>query len=202
MLSESSVDLYYTANADKGDWMQIATLEKVHCNPTCNFNSAFHSLPGEMLAIGERGSTFRVILSDGTVERGTLPFRHIASFYNNAKLTSRDRVSTDGGRSWQEVNTPHFYTNTQFDENGRAFSMGFDIDFGYNRPTIRQSKDDGKHWPQISQPPAFGVYVVGGASPVQYMQRGNNLWISLDSGVSWRPDHAAFEALVDKGGAK
>ena len=201
VLTESSITLHYTADASKGGWTQIATLDKVRCNRNCVFHAAFHSLPGEMLAIGDKGSTLRIRLNDSAVERGTLPFRHLVSFYNNAKLTARDRISTDGGRSWQKINTRITDGTSQFDRSGHVFTMSLNYEFGYMKPAIRYSEDGGQRWREISQPPTFGTYVVGGISPLQYMQHGNNLWVSTDAAKTWQLDHAAFEALVNDGGA-
>lgn len=200
VLTESSIALHYTADASKGGWTQAAVLGKVQCNSICMFNATFHSLPGEMLAIGDKGSTVRVRLSDGAVERGTLPFRHTVSFYNNAKLTARDKISADGGRSWQEINTRAMGGTAQFDQSGHVFELSLNFEIGFNRPAIRYSDDGGQHWREISQPPTFGTYVVGGISPAQYMHYGNNLWVSLDAGLTWQIDHAAFEALAHDGG--
>ncbi len=200
VLTESSIALHYTADAKKGDWMQAAVLGKAQCNSICTFNATFHSLPGEMLAIGEKGSTIRVRLSDGVIERGTLPFRHTVSFYNNAKLTARDKTSADGGRSWQEINTRMVDGTAQFNRSGHVFTLSFNFEFGFTRPAIRYSDDAGQHWREISQPPTYGAYVVGGVSPAQYMHYGNNLWVSKDAGLTWQVDHAAFEALANDGG--
>jgi len=200
LLTESSVSLYYTADARSAEWKNIAVIEKLDCKKGCVFSARFHSMPGEILSINGSGATTRVRLADGAIESGVLPFRYISSFYNKAMLTARDNISADGGRVWREINTPTIYGNTQFDGSGRIFTNSTDFNFkkSYVRPTIRRSEAEGSRWPEISYAPTSGEYVVGGASSLQYIRHGNNLWVSYDAGSTWQRDRDFFAILDGK----
>jgi hypothetical protein len=190
--------LFHSADALRGDWVELQRFPAVKCGWSCNTPAQMHRLGDELVVFGGVDEMLRIRLDSGQLERSRLPFKHVGSSYSGGRLAIGERYSDDGGRSWQPRGKSLNYGALQFDRHGDAYFLGMSFDGRTMWPVLRRVSVADGAWKEVGRAPAQGTHALGSISDIHYLQSGIDIRWSADAGRSWQPDFALYAAFEEQ----